>query len=295
MIMDERNFKRQAEAERLRAMLREDGDSPDEVNDLVNVVSRLKKWDAPAPRPEATARLLDVLSQEMPAPARSILPSSSHWYEWWPLLLIRSQVRVVRREIWAASALIMLLGTLVTLTSYTSGYGGATPIAILAPVVAALGVALLYDSDVEQMLELEDSTPASVRLLLLARLTLVFGFDLMLALAGSLALVLFHADVSLTPLVLSWLAPMTFLSGLAFLLSIVSGDAIVGSLAGLMIWGAHIWMRSMSQSSVLVYLLSLPGLSALETRPLLFVLTPILVVIGLWWVGSHERSIGDGN
>ncbi len=290
--MNEQNFQND---EQLRAMLREDTGADDEADELLQVVSRLKDWKAPAADTKLTIRLLEVLEHEMPAVEANIPLLSKHWYEWWPLLIMRSQFRVVRREIWAASALIMLLGTLVTLATYNTALGSATPIAILAPLVAAFGVALLYDSDVEHMLELEDSTPASTRLLLLARLTLVFGFDLLLSLIASIVLVLAHADVSLWPLVMSWLAPMTFLSGLAFTLSIFSGDAIAGSLAGLLIWGMHVLFRSVASSEWLPYLLSLPGLSALETRPLLFVLAPLLVVLSLWWVGHNERRIGDSN
>jgi hypothetical protein len=293
-MMDENKIGKPVDTARLRAMLREDMDAPGDVDELLEVVNRLKKWDAPSASADLTERLLEVLAQEMPEPHGSTAFSSvTSWTSWWPLLIMRSQLRVVRREIWAASALVMLLGTLVTLSTYTADSKASTPIAILAPLVAALGVALLYDSDVERILELEDSTPASARMLLLARLTLVFGFDLLLAFIGSIALVLLHADVLLWPLVLSWLAPMTFLSALAFMLSILSGDAIVGSLTGLMIWGTHILLRLTNDMSLLAYVLSLPGLSDPATRPLLFTLTPILVVLALWWVGQHERRIGD--
>jgi len=292
--MDEKKFQTSSESEHLRAMLHEDTEATAELDELLQVVSRLKQWEAPRVDGKATMNLLEMLEQEMPTPIEQ--SPARRWSEWWPLLLMRSQFRVVRREIWAASALIMLLGTLVTLTTFNvASPDGATPIAILAPLVAAFGVALLYDSDVEQMLELEDSTPASVRLLLLARLTLVFGFDLLLALLGSIVLAATHANVSLWPLVMSWLAPMTFLSGLAFTLSIFTGDAVAGSLVGLMVWGTHVLMRTAAQSGWLPYLLSLPGLSALETRPLLLVLAPLLVVLALWWVGHNERRIGDLN
>jgi len=37
---------------------------------------------------------------------------------WWPWLLLRAQEKVVRREIWVASVLVMTLRTLVTLTTH---------------------------------------------------------------------------------------------------------------------------------------------------------------------------------
>lgn len=294
-MMEDPHSKKSFDAERFRAMLREDTADAYSDDALLEVVSRLKRWEMPAPGAEATSRLLERLTQEMPPAENRFRSAIRRGMEWWPLLLLRSQVRVVRREIWAASALVILLGTMVTLISTHSNAGSGTPIAIIAPLVAAVGVALLYDSDIEQILELEDATPASARILLLARLTLVFGFDLVIALGGSICLALIRADILLWPLVLSWLVPMTFLSALAFFLSVLSGDAIAGSLAALMIWGGHLLFQAVGRESLLAYLLSLPGLSSPETRPLLFGLAPLLVGLALWWVGHHERKIGDWN
>ena len=211
--------------------------------------------------------------------------------DWWPLLLVQAQLRVVRREIWAASALVMVLGTLVTLMD--NAPSGLSPIAIFAPLVAAVGVAFLYDNDVEQMLEIENTTAASARLLLLTRLTLVFGFDLVLGLVGSVTLSLFHADVLLWPLVLSWLVPMAFLSATSFLLSVVLGDALIGSVFGLMVWGLHVWMQTFPDNSPLMQLLVLHGLNSPQYRGFLLVISGLLIWMALWIVGREDR-IGSG-
>lgn len=280
------------EARRLRAMLEEDSDSPEDVEALLPIVSQLKRWPTPEIKPEKVARLMAVLLPEM-------TNGESHqkrWRRlvssWWPLLLIRSQIRVVRGEIWTASALVMMLGMLVTLTSYIPVSGGLIPLAALAPVVAACGVALLYDSDVEHMLELEDATAASARLLLLARLALVFGFDLGLGFAASAILAVLRPDLSLWPLVMSWLAPMAFLSSLAFLLSTAFFDAVVGAVFSLALWGLHIMFGAVTEANQVLYILSLPGLGAVEMRPLLFACAAALVAVALWVAGNNERRLG---
>jgi hypothetical protein len=172
-----------------------------------------------------SATLVEVLKAEMHGGRKTRLQTLTSW---WPLLLLRSQLRVVQGEIWFASALVIGLGTLVTVLTFEAGSSMMLPLVFLAPVVSGFGVAFLYDGNIVQMLELEDTTPASARILLLARLTLVFGFNLLLMLAGSLILAIALEDVSLWPLVSSWLAPMTFLSALAFFTSVLIKDALVG-------------------------------------------------------------------
>jgi hypothetical protein len=160
---------------------------------------------------------------------------------WWPWLLLSSQLRIVQTEIWLATTVIMAIGTMVSLASYRPG--DMLPLVFIAPLLSAFGVGLLYDGDVLHMLELEDTTPVSTRLLLLARLTLVFGFNLALGLLGSIAMALWNADIALWSLVMSWLAPMTFLSALAFLTSVLLSDALAGGLLSLILWSIHIFLR----------------------------------------------------
>jgi hypothetical protein len=151
---------------------------------------------------------------------------------------------------------------------------------------------MLYDSDVALMLELEDTTRASARMLLPARLTLVFGFNLLLGLLGSVVLAALRAELSLWPLVVSWLVPMTFLSALAFLFSVVFVDALMGGLVSLILWGTHVVLRAAAIQNDFLYLLSLPGLAAPESRPILLSVSLILLAIAVWLIGSSERRVG---
>lgn len=287
MMADERHiYKEDDEQRRLRALLAEDAETPEEIEALLETVRFIRRWDAPSPTPQETARLVEKLLPELPKPERRRSVGQC-----WPLLILRAEARIIRREIWLASALVMSLGVLTTLGINSAN--AATPLTILAPVVAAVGMALLYDSDMEQVLELADSTPVSARLLLLARLTLVFGFNLALGLGGSVVLSLLRADMLLWPLVMSWLAPMAFLSALAFLLSVVTGDAIAGAVFSLAIWGMHVFVRSMPASGDLSWILSLPGLADPAARPFLFAAALLLVMAALWLAGDSERRMGE--
>ena len=273
--------------ERLWKMLAEDLESAEEADEMLSTMETLRQWYTPQPTEEATASLVATLTEAM-------APEPMRWYQrvmnWWPLLLLRSQARVVRGEIWIASTLVMLLGTVVTIANDQPQ--NMLPLVLLAPLVSAFGVGMLYDSDVALMLELEDTTRASARVLLLARLTLVFGFNLILGVAGSVALVAFQAESSLWPLVISWLVPMTFLSALAFLLSVVFVDALMGGLVGLILWGMHVVLRSAAAQNDFIYLLSLPGLAAPENRSVLLSVSLLLLVLAVWLIGTLERRVG---
>ncbi|HEX2908193.1 MAG TPA: hypothetical protein VHO69_15085 [Phototrophicaceae bacterium] len=285
--MANRNLLDRDELEQLRARLQED--APGEAESLLAVAQQLQRWQAPPPTARDTAQLIARLQLEMLAAAQP-----SRWQrvrEWWPLLLVLAQLRIVRREILAASLLVVMLGVVVNLT--TTQVNGLSPLAILAPVMAAVGVALLYDSDMERILDLEDSTPASARLLLLARLLVVFGLNLVFSLVGSVVLALARADVLLWPLILSWLVPMTFLSAFAFWLSVVTGDSIAGMVFSLLVWGLHVTFRLPPMVNPITLLLSLPGLSDPVMQPRLLILAALLVVMALWLVGEPKRRTGE--
>jgi hypothetical protein len=274
-------------------MLHEDLENPDEVEALLPIVQHMRRRSSPEANRQEVTKLLETLLPQMPSAETRL----QHWQNlltsYWPLLLLYSQMRVVRREIWFASVFIMALGTVVTLGTYNPNATSALPLAVVAPFVAAFGVALLYDNDVEQMLEIEDTPPASARLLLLARLTLVFGFDLVLALSASVVLATVQSQISLWPLVMSWLAPMAFLSALAFLLSILLADAIAGAVFSLILWAMNVMLRSIANLNELTQILSFPGLTRPESRPLLFTAAGLLVAVALWLVGKHDRNIGE--
>ena len=113
----------------------------------------------------------------------------------------------------SASALVLGLGFVMALLLERAGFLYA-----LAPLVAAAGMALIYGDDNDPVLELTRSTPASQSQILLARLVLVFGYDLLLALVATAGLRLFLGEQVVLALLFEWLAPMAFLSSLALLL-----------------------------------------------------------------------------
>ncbi|MEQ8674276.1 MAG: hypothetical protein RLP44_11075 [Aggregatilineales bacterium] len=275
-----------------RSLDMDTGDDGDDTEALIPLMMSLADSTIPAPSAQATDDLIRLLSAEMPsAKANTVSTPNIRWIG----LVLWSQLRVVQKEIWLASLLVMVLGTIVSLLRYDPASGNLTALAIIAPVIAAVGIGLLYDDDMALIRELEDSTLMSTSMLMLARLLLVFCFNLVLATTGSIVLALAETQLSLIPVIMSWLAPMTFLSALAFFISVLSAQAIAGGLISLVLWALHILMQVADKQSIAIQILSLQGLSALVTRPFLFIVAGLLVAVTLWYLQQQEHHHGASN
>ena len=266
---------------------------PDEEQE---VGAFLRRWRDPAPDPAAKAHLLELLSAEMDIAvgAQRAVPlqrrSTGRQRLTWAWLILRAQARLVHPATWAASGLVIALGALVTLLLYQPTQSGADlPLVIVAPLAAACGVAFLYGLDADPALELQLSTPISPRLILLARLLLLFAFNLTITFACSLILSLVQAQISLMPLIGAWLAPMTFLSALAFLLSVLFFDPLASVLICLLLWTA-LALRHFLDRSALV----LPDFLRANDYPAMWIAAPALVLLALWLAEREERWTQGG-
>lgn len=132
--------------------------------------------------------------------------------------LLRSQAYLIKREIWPASAGIMALGVIIALLS-----NHIEAISFLIPPVAAAGLAVLYGPENDPAYELALATSTSTWKILLARLSVVSAYNLLLSMLSSLAMLLIVPPHLLGIIILGWLAPMAFLSTLALLLSVWIG------------------------------------------------------------------------
>lgn len=256
--------------EKLKADL---GDEAEAVA-LLPLVRQLAR-PVEAPAAGSHQALLELLTRELPRRQRR-----------WQMhtALLYSQMRVIQRELWLASFMLMVLGVALTITQANS-----VVFAMIAPFIAAGGVAFLYNETDAAVEELEKSLPTSTTLLLLTRLMLLFAFDLALAFVGSLVLAIVLPDVSLLPLIEAWFAPMTFLTSLAFCLSIVLLDTFAALMFSLTLWGLHWLLRTRADGNVWLWVASLPGLNAPETRPLLLLAAAGLLVIALLYRAEREK------
>lgn len=263
--------------DKLRAFLTED--APDEAPQLQPIIGKLREWQAPRGDSARKAHLTAILVQEHRA------AHAKHRFdlrEWWPVLLILSQLRVVETQIWTASALVMALGGLVTLALDRTASREGLPFALFAPLIAAAGIAFLYEPENQSVMEIERGTPASMRLIWLARLTLVFVFNVVIGIAASIALSLVHPAISAWSLVMMWLAPMALLSALAFLISIYRGEPLGGVFVSLLLWVLQV-IKYLIPAGI-SWIDRVPNLLAVEARLWTFAAALLLLALGLWMV-----------
>lgn len=207
-------------------------------------------------------------------------------------LLLQSQAPLVRREIWPASAAVLLIGFAVTILSGQWRFLGA-----LAPLVAAGAIAALYGAENDPALELTLATPTSQRQILMTRVVLVFSYNLVLALVANLALIPFNPSLIPSSLILEWLGPMAFLSGAALLLSLWVGTGSAVTITYLA-WLGQLAAQNALHNPVVagiptpVLFQILAGYQSLWANPLLLLpLGLLLFVIALWRVGRYEANL----
>src|SRR5947207_1300790 len=99
------------DVERLNHTLLENGETPADAESLANTAYFLRQLAAPEAHILAQQQLVEALVTH--------LPRRKSWIErlreWYPFAVLLTQIHIVHGAIWPASALVMLLGTLITL------------------------------------------------------------------------------------------------------------------------------------------------------------------------------------
>jgi hypothetical protein len=123
-----------------------------------------------------------------------------------------------------ATAVVLVAGILATL-------GTGTPyVALVAPAVAAAGIAYAYGPGIDPAWELSCSMAVSDRMVLLVRALAVFGLNAALGLAAS------AASGAAAAVTFGWLVPMTAVCALALAAATLARSANVGVAVGLAGW-----------------------------------------------------------
>jgi hypothetical protein len=181
----------------------------------VNVAAEV--WRRHPSRPErAAARLL-----RSPALARALLTTPSLLLPW----LI-------------ASAGVLAVGAL------TQVGAGQPLIWLIAPGVAAVGIAYCYGPGLDPAWELSRSMPVSDRLVLLTRAVAVFAVNAVLGLIASAATLGTHTPAGTAQLTFAWLLPMAAACALALAVAVATRSELVGAVAAVSAWIILVLARS---------------------------------------------------
>ncbi|GAP12692.1 putative zinc-finger [Longilinea arvoryzae] len=205
--------------------------------------------------------------------------------------LLRAQAYLIKREIWPATAGIMALGVILGLLS-----NHVEAISYIAPLVAAAGLTALYGPENDPAHELVLATPTSSWKILLARLSVVSAYNLLLALLASLAMLLIVPPNLLGMIILGWLAPMAFLSALALLLSLWMKTSTAIAIAyGLWILQYMKFSKVFDNWGISVQLNHFLDIyrSFWQSPELLLIFALVLLAIGLFSTHFSEHSLNQ--
>jgi anti-sigma factor RsiW len=197
--------------------------------------AELEGWTAVAaatagpegPPPSPAAMVHSVLTRSALAPRPQLARRRGARFA---AQLLRAELRLVRPSVWLASLLVMACA--VALAAGGDDGAGSTMLSLVAPLIAAAGVAGVYGPARDPAFEALAVTVTSPRLVFLARVTLVFAYDLALAVAASAVVGVIAPGISLVDLVTGWLGPMTLLAALSLLLAMWIGPNVSIAVAG---------------------------------------------------------------
>jgi hypothetical protein len=130
--------------------------------------------------------------------------------------------------------------------------GGEPLVWVIAPGIAAIGIAYAYGPGVDPAWELVSSMPVSERMVLLVRAVAVFAVNAVLGVAVSAVSYLStahgmhgaggHATVVATAAItFAWLIPMTAVCALTLAVAVVTRSASAGALTGVLVWTATVF------------------------------------------------------
>ncbi|MBO0687567.1 MAG: hypothetical protein J2P45_30835 [Candidatus Dormibacteraeota bacterium] len=205
-------------SQRLVDSLREQGSSPEESAELLPALLRLGEWQAPEPSGPDTERLIARLTAELPAHSEVREAIRKHSRDLGLLLATAgAQVSLLGISFWLISALLTLAGAVVVLSRLLPDE--ALVLRIGGPLLAYLGAAAAFRGRDARILELEFTCLPSPAEIVLARLVVVLGYDVGLALGLGL-LLWAGGSTDVLELTLSWFMPLLLVAGLALLLSL---------------------------------------------------------------------------
>lgn len=124
--------------------------------------------------------------------------------------------------------------------------GGQPLVWLLAPGIAAVGIAYAYGPGVDAAWELSCSMPVSERMVLLVRAVSVFAVNAFLGLTVSAityALASHGAhevNTDAVAITVAWLLPMTAICALTLAVAVAARSATAGALAGVLAWAAAV-------------------------------------------------------
>ena len=172
--------------------------------------------------PQPRADLFSLIEQQIAkSESRSVAQQVLHIASLRVMIVcehFRAQLRLIRRDLWWMPLILLPLTALLTATPY-HWQSRASILAFTGALITALSMAFLYGQEADPAREMTLVTPTSPRLILCTRGCVVFGYNLLINLAGVLPIMLTHSAITPMWLLANWFAPLCCLAAIALLIS----------------------------------------------------------------------------
>lgn len=209
--------------------------------ELMRTLDRLDQCEVPAPSEQSTEALIAMLKpifaeEHVVSAAVKRRVYEQEYDRSSPVLqLIKPQCMLLSKWFIILSLLSLFIGLFMT-----NAFDGDTLrfLANASPLLGILTVLYEFRAQHSNMQELEAACPYSPAQIAAARLLIVLGYDILLCLLATSVIGYWH-DGILWRVVISWLAPLLFVLGVALCASLklgISGGCLVSSIAWILQW-----------------------------------------------------------
>ena len=201
--------------------------------------------------------------------------------------IFHAQIPLIHKSLWLVSALVCLLALvlvlLMPLHTFAQKHEGGNLLVLFIVVAGASGCAFLYGSAVDPGFELAIATPTSVRFMMISRMVIVLGYNMLLGIIAS-ALFAGFAGGSLWEMMQLWLGPLLFLSSLCLAISLFVSSAFA------LICTVALEALQAFPSVISVHLgLSLPPLDLSSTNPTLLIGAFLRILCSVFFLPRQPR------
>jgi hypothetical protein len=249
---------------------------------------------AMASAPLPSAQTLDQVWEKIDAPATQEVTThrksaSDMLLHLW--LVFRKQIGIIHKSIWIVSAMVMIFGCILALFAISGNHShihdAQLLLALFASVTGASGVAFIYGSENDTGFELTLSTPTSIRIVMICRMILVVGYNLLLSAVASTVLALSYGGGP-WEIIQLWLGPMLLLASISLALSLMVGSAI--ALLFSLILEVTQALPPYMEKGLIGLQLALPELW--QTNPTILLLAVFFFVFAIFYAPRQPRLSG---
>lgn len=185
-----------------------------DLNELDELEKELNQYLVKYPDEQKINITIDALRQYVPQKQKNTVRLKERLF----LLVKRSttEITLISKTYWSVSAILFLLGYLMT---NSIAYDPLVTLIIIAPIPFVIGLVEVFKGRERGLLEMEMACKFSVHEIMLSRLFLIVIYNLTLNTILTISFASLFDTVSMMQIILAWLTPLTLFAAISLWLS----------------------------------------------------------------------------